>query len=174
MSALADGAKRSALADRTTITDGMRLSIFLKYGLKAQAGPAKSYTLLVGPPVPRLFDLSLIGEAVQAACRDNGLRRINYEVLGNSLNVLRGHVHARYEWEPKERIGGPVWRYAKEERNDPAVALQQPDSRRASRSDNRRVEQAPRSCLLATRSTRTRWRLGTSSGPVFGIVPRAN
>jgi len=29
-----------------------------------------------------LFDLSLIGEAVQAACRDNGLRRINYEVLG--------------------------------------------------------------------------------------------
>jgi hypothetical protein len=28
----------------------------------------------------------------------------------------------RYEWEPKERIGGPVWRYAKEERNDPAVA----------------------------------------------------
>ena len=69
-----------------------------------------------------LFDLSLIGEAVQAACRDNGLRRINYEVLGNSLNVFHGHVHARYEWEPKDRIGGPVWRYSKEERNDPAVA----------------------------------------------------
>lgn len=32
-----------------------------------------------------LFDLSLIGEAVEAACRDNGLRRINYEVLGNSI-----------------------------------------------------------------------------------------
>jgi hypothetical protein len=31
-------------------------------------------------------------------------------------------VHARYEWEPKERIGGPVWRYPKEERDDPAVA----------------------------------------------------
>jgi diadenosine tetraphosphate (Ap4A) HIT family hydrolase len=59
---------------------------------------------------------------VQAACRSNGLRRINYEVLGNSLYVLHGHVHARYEWEPKERISGPVWRYAKEERNDPAVA----------------------------------------------------
>jgi diadenosine tetraphosphate (Ap4A) HIT family hydrolase len=69
-----------------------------------------------------LFDLSLVGEAVQAACRDNGLRRINYEVLGNSLHVLHGHVHARYDWEPKERIGGPVWRYPKQERNDPAVA----------------------------------------------------
>ena len=69
-----------------------------------------------------LFDLSLLGEAVQAACRDNGLRRINYEVLGNALNVLHGHVHARYEWESKERIGAPVWRYSKQERNDPAVA----------------------------------------------------
>ena len=73
-----------------------------------------------------LFDLSLIGEAVQAACRENGLRRMNYEVLGNSLNVLHGHVHARYEWEPKERIGGPVWRYPKEARNDPAVAYNDP------------------------------------------------
>jgi diadenosine tetraphosphate (Ap4A) HIT family hydrolase len=69
-----------------------------------------------------LFDLSLIGEAVQAACRDNGLRRINYEVLGNSVQVLHGHVHPRYEWEPKERITGPVWRYAKDERNSPVVA----------------------------------------------------
>jgi hypothetical protein len=35
-----------------------------------------------------LFDLSLIGEAVQRACREGGLRRINYEVLGNSIPVL--------------------------------------------------------------------------------------
>jgi diadenosine tetraphosphate (Ap4A) HIT family hydrolase len=69
-----------------------------------------------------LFDLSLLGEAVQAACRSNGLRRINYEVLGNSVHVLHGHVHPRYDWEPPERITGPVWRYPKEERNDPAVA----------------------------------------------------
>jgi diadenosine tetraphosphate (Ap4A) HIT family hydrolase len=69
-----------------------------------------------------LFDLSLIGEAVQAACRKNGLRRINYEILGNSVEALHGHVHPRYEWEPQERITGPVWRYAKAERNDPAVA----------------------------------------------------
>ena len=57
-----------------------------------------------------LFDLSLLGEAVEAACRGNGLR------------VLHGHVHPRYEWEPPERITGPVWRYPKEVRNDPEHA----------------------------------------------------
>ena len=50
-----------------------------------------------------LFDLSLLGEAIKAACQYNNLRRINYEVLGNSLNILHGHVHPRYEWEPAER-----------------------------------------------------------------------
>ena len=55
-----------------------------------------------------LFDLSLIGEAVQRACRENGLRRINYEVLGNAEPVLHGHVHPRYDWEPPERIIGPA------------------------------------------------------------------
>jgi hypothetical protein len=43
-------------------------------------------------------------------------------VLGNSLNVLHGHVHARYDWEPKERLAGPVWRYPQEERSAPEVA----------------------------------------------------
>ena len=69
-----------------------------------------------------LFDLGLLGEAVKAACSQNGLRRINYEVLGNSVPYLHGHVHARYEWEPPERIGGPVWRYPREVRNDPRHA----------------------------------------------------
>ncbi len=69
-----------------------------------------------------LFDLSLLGEAVQFACRANGLRRINYEVLGNSFHVLHGHVHARYEWEPPDKITGPVWRYPKDVRNDPEHA----------------------------------------------------
>jgi diadenosine tetraphosphate (Ap4A) HIT family hydrolase len=59
-----------------------------------------------------LFDLSLLGEAVEAVCRDDGLRRINYEVLGNALPVLHGHVHARYEWEPLAEH--PVWRYGDE------------------------------------------------------------
>lgn len=69
-----------------------------------------------------LFDLALLGEAVERACRPHGLRRLNYEVLGNSMPHLHGHVHARYEWEPPERIGGPVWRYSKEERNGPEHA----------------------------------------------------
>jgi diadenosine tetraphosphate (Ap4A) HIT family hydrolase len=64
-----------------------------------------------------LFDLSLIGEAVQAACREDGLRRVNYEVLGNSLSWLHGHVHPRYGWEPAERIGWPVWCYPDAERS---------------------------------------------------------
>ena len=65
-----------------------------------------------------LFDLSLLGEAVERACRSRGLRRVNYEVLGNSVPFLHGHVHARYEWEPPDKVGGPVWRYPKEVRND--------------------------------------------------------
>jgi diadenosine tetraphosphate (Ap4A) HIT family hydrolase len=69
-----------------------------------------------------LFDPSLLGEAVWRACRDRGLRRINYEVLGNSIPVLHGHVHARYESESPDRIGGPVWRYPKDVRNDPECA----------------------------------------------------
>jgi diadenosine tetraphosphate (Ap4A) HIT family hydrolase len=41
---------------------------------------------------------------------------VNYEVLGDSLDFLHGHVHARYDWEPPDKVGGPVWRYAKDER----------------------------------------------------------
>ena len=69
-----------------------------------------------------LFDLSLLGEAVSHACRDRGLRRINYEVLGNSEPILHGHVHPRYDWEPPDRVGGPVWRYPRKIRNDPQFA----------------------------------------------------
>lgn len=69
-----------------------------------------------------LLDLSLLGEAVERVCRSNGLRRINYEVLGNSMAVLHGHVHARYDWEAEDKIGGPVWRYPKDERYSDAHA----------------------------------------------------
>jgi diadenosine tetraphosphate (Ap4A) HIT family hydrolase len=55
-----------------------------------------------------LLDMALLGEAVERACHP---RRINYEVLGNSLPLLHAHVHPRYEWEPAELSGGPVWRY---------------------------------------------------------------
>jgi len=69
-----------------------------------------------------LFDLSLLGEAVFAVTRPRGARRLNYEVLGNGWSHLHGHVHVRYEWEPPERITGPVWRYPKEVRNAPGHA----------------------------------------------------
>ena len=69
-----------------------------------------------------LADLALLGEAVERVCKPNGLRRVNYEVLGNSVPVLHGHVHPRYEWEPPERITGPVWRYPKETRQAPEHA----------------------------------------------------
>ncbi|MDX6547628.1 MAG: hypothetical protein QOG33_1178 [Gaiellales bacterium] len=69
-----------------------------------------------------LFDLSLLGEAVEQACRRDGLRRINYEVLGNSIPMLHGHVHARYGWEPPDKVDGPVWRYPTGVRNDPECA----------------------------------------------------
>jgi diadenosine tetraphosphate (Ap4A) HIT family hydrolase len=66
-----------------------------------------------------LVDLALLGEAVEAVCGTGQLRRINYEILGNSIPYLHGHVHARYDWEPPEFIGGPVWRYPKDMRNAP-------------------------------------------------------
>ncbi len=69
-----------------------------------------------------LLDMTLIGEAIQTVCGGEGLRRINYEVLGNSLNWLHAHVHARYDWETPERAGWPVWSYPPAERNDPALA----------------------------------------------------
>lgn len=69
-----------------------------------------------------LLDLALLGEAVEKACRPHGLRRMNYEILGNSWPVLHGHVHPRYEWEPAELVTGPVWRYPKEIRDAPEHA----------------------------------------------------
>jgi diadenosine tetraphosphate (Ap4A) HIT family hydrolase len=68
------------------------------------------------------FDLALLGEAVFAITRKRGAWRVNYEVLGNAWPHLHGHVHPRYEWEPPERITGPVWRYPKEVRNAPEHA----------------------------------------------------
>jgi diadenosine tetraphosphate (Ap4A) HIT family hydrolase len=64
-----------------------------------------------------LFDLSLVGEAVELACGKRGHRRVNYEVLGNSMSCLHGHVHARYVWEPPGRVGWPVWCYPDAERS---------------------------------------------------------
>jgi diadenosine tetraphosphate (Ap4A) HIT family hydrolase len=69
-----------------------------------------------------LFDLALLGEAVERACKPNRLRRMNYEVLGNGIHVLHGHVHPRYDWEAPDKITGPVWRYPNEVRDAPEYA----------------------------------------------------
>jgi diadenosine tetraphosphate (Ap4A) HIT family hydrolase len=52
-----------------------------------------------------LFDLSLIGEAVQAACRDNGLRRINYGFSATPcrFSTVRRQTSARWQF-PRHRL----------------------------------------------------------------------
>ncbi|MFP1624409.1 HIT family protein [Streptomyces sp. 5K101] len=95
------------------------------YCLLLYAGKANHLTDLPRDERARfLLDLSLLGEAVEQACRkhDKGFRRLNYEVLGNSWEHLHGHVHPRYHWEPEEFRHGPVWRYGSQ-RLAPAHAL---------------------------------------------------
>jgi len=72
-----------------------------------------------------LADMAMLGEAVLIACRaaDPGFLRINYEILGNFVHRLHGHIHARYEWEPEEYRLGPIWRYPLDVRNAPEHAL---------------------------------------------------
>ncbi|HKD75160.1 MAG TPA: HIT family protein [Ktedonobacterales bacterium] len=58
-----------------------------------------------------LLDMSLLGQAIEAVCRPQGLRRMNYEILGNTDAYLHAHIFPRYEWEPPDLQGCPVWRY---------------------------------------------------------------
>ncbi|MGW2210618.1 diadenosine tetraphosphate hydrolase [Streptomyces sp. NPDC001781] len=69
------------------------------------------------PDLPRakrlsfLSDMDRLGEAVERACRrlDPAFRRVNLEILGNTEPFLHAHVWPRYEWEPAELVGKPVW-----------------------------------------------------------------
>lgn len=72
-----------------------------------------------------LEDMDSLGEAVEAACRasDPAFRRMNYEILGNTDAYLHAHLFARYEWEPPEHVGRPVWLYDPEEFYGEAAAL---------------------------------------------------
>jgi diadenosine tetraphosphate (Ap4A) HIT family hydrolase len=65
-----------------------------------------------------LLDMSLLGEAIERACRPDGLHRLNYEILGNTDAYLHAHVFPRYRWEPPERLGGPVWHYPRDRWTD--------------------------------------------------------
>lgn len=68
-------------------------------------------------PRPRrlefLADMELLGEAVENVCarRDSGFRRVNLEILGNTDPFLHAHVWPRYDWEPADKVGRPVWLY---------------------------------------------------------------
>ncbi|MEV7685872.1 HIT family protein [Streptomyces bungoensis] len=58
-----------------------------------------------------LSDMERLGEAVERACRrlDPAFRRVNLEILGNTDPFLHAHVWPRFEWEPAELVGKPVW-----------------------------------------------------------------
>lgn len=55
-----------------------------------------------------LFEMSLVGEAVERVCRSRGLRRVNYEIAGNSDPFVHAHIIPRYDWEPAAYRGVPA------------------------------------------------------------------
>ncbi len=71
-----------------------------------------------------LSDMGLLGEAMMIACTglDPSLRRINYEILGNTDRYLHAHLFPRYGWEPVELQGGPVWHYPRDRWTSPRDA----------------------------------------------------
>lgn len=77
-------------------------------------------TRLTDLPKPRRLEfqdsMDRVGEAVELACSaaDPAFRRINLEILGNTDAFLHGHIWPRYDSEPPDRIGYPVWLYADE------------------------------------------------------------
>lgn len=86
-------------------------------------------TRLSDLPRPRrlefLESMERLGEAVEHACAaaDPAFRRVNLEILGNSDPFLHAHVWPRYEWEPPELVGRPVWLYPAEHWSAPAYGL---------------------------------------------------
>lgn len=72
-----------------------------------------------------LADMDVLGEAVERVCgrRDPAFRRVNLEILGNTDPYLHAHVWPRYDWEPADIVGRPVWLYPVERWSDPTTAL---------------------------------------------------
>ena len=66
-----------------------------------------------------------LGEAVEQACAelDPAFRRVNLEILGNTDPFLHAHVWPRYDWEPPELVGQPVWLYPPGHWSEPAHRL---------------------------------------------------
>lgn len=72
-----------------------------------------------------LADMDLLGEAVERACTrlDPAFRRVNLEILGNTDAFLHVHVWPRFDWEPGDLVGGPVWLYPPDRWTDERYAL---------------------------------------------------
>ncbi|MDI6105464.1 diadenosine tetraphosphate hydrolase [Actinoplanes sp. NEAU-A12] len=72
-----------------------------------------------------LESMERLGEAVERACAesDPAFRRINLEILGNTDPYLHAHIWPRYDWEPPEIVGRPVYVYPRQRWTDPATAL---------------------------------------------------
>ncbi|MET9129759.1 HIT family protein [Streptomyces antibioticus] len=72
-----------------------------------------------------LGDMDRLGEAVERACGrvESGFRRVNLEILGNTDPFLHAHVWPRFDWEPEDLVGRPVWLYPPERWSDPEFAL---------------------------------------------------
>jgi len=72
-----------------------------------------------------LSDMDKLGEAVERACRrlDPAFRRVNLEILGNTDPFLHAHVWPRFDWEPTDLVGRPVWLYPRDRWSDGQYAL---------------------------------------------------
>ncbi|HEV7203664.1 MAG TPA: hypothetical protein VGN18_03595 [Jatrophihabitans sp.] len=99
--------------------------------------PGYCVLLTDDPGVTRLSDLprparlryldsaERLAESVEVVCAaaDPAFRRVNIEILGNTDPFLHTHVWPRYEWEPADLVGKPVWLYPPERWRDPQTAL---------------------------------------------------
>ncbi|WP_432157558.1 MULTISPECIES: HIT family protein [unclassified Streptomyces] len=99
--------------------------------------PGYSLLLVDDPAVRRLSELprsrrlaflsgmDRLGEAVERACArlDPAFRRVNLEILGNTEPFLHAHVWPRFDWEPPDLVGRPVWLYPRERWTDGRYAL---------------------------------------------------
>ncbi|MEU0671929.1 diadenosine tetraphosphate hydrolase [Streptomyces sp. NPDC006172] len=72
-----------------------------------------------------LSDMERLGEAVELACRrlDPAFRRVNLEILGNTDPFLHAHVWPRFDWEPADLVGAPVWLHPHERWSDERFRL---------------------------------------------------
>jgi diadenosine tetraphosphate (Ap4A) HIT family hydrolase len=86
------------------------------------ASPQVSHLNALDRPARRafLFDMSLIGEALEQACAGDGLVRVNYEILGNTDAFLHAHIFPRYSWEEPERLRKPPFLYPADRWSDSA------------------------------------------------------